>query len=486
VDRDRGGAGPLTVKRQEFVRLINAGMTISGAARQVGVARKTGTRWLRGWSQVTLSGEVVRYPSVFLTAAAAAQQPEGRAVGAAWQRAAGGRGRGRAPMVEERARFAELIEAGVTITEAARQLGIARKTATRWRHGWTSTSKRGGTRQHPGVCQPLKTEVSARFLSETERLRIGDLRQQGLSVRAIAGELGRDPATISRELRRNASGEAGAYFPFAAQQQAVARRARPGRGKLAADPELRAFVAERLGRKWSPEQIAHALREAFPEEPARQLSPETIYQTIYRGGTLEPPAGQPAVLRTGRRRRRPHRRPDARRRTKFTGMTPIAQRPAQVADRQEPGHWKGDLIIGANSRSAIGTVVERTSRFTILLHLPGRHTAEAVRDALIAALGPLPPQLLRSLTWDQGSELALHADVAQALRMPVFFCDPHSPWQRPTNENTNGLLRQYFPKSTNLRVHTTADLDAAACELNDRPRKTLGWATPASRLATFR
>ena len=483
MDRDRGGAGPLTAKRLEFVRLLNAGVTISGAARQVGVARKTGTRWVHGWSQTTLSGEVVGYPSVFLTTAAAvaAQEPDGLLVGAAWQRAAGGRGRGRAPMVEERARFAALIEAGVTLTEAARQLGVARKTGTRWRHGWTSTSSSGVTRQHPSVCQSPKAEVSARFLSEAERLRIGDLRQQGLSVRAIARELGRDPATISRELRRNASGESGAYFPFAAQQQAVARRARPGRGKIAADPVLRSFVADRLITKWSPEQIAQALREAFPEQPQRQLSPETIYQAIYRGGTLELPAG----LRTGRRRRRPHRRPGARRPTRFAGMTPLAQRPAEVADRQQPGHWEGDLIIGANSRSAIGTVVERTSRFTILLHLPGRHTAEAVRDALIAALGPLPPQLRRSLTWDQGSELALHADIAEALNMPVFFCDPHSPWQRPTNENTNGLLRQYFPKSTNLRVHTAADLDAAATELNDRPRKTLGWATPASRLAAF-
>ena len=233
MDRDRGGSGPLTGKRQECVRLLNAGMTISGAARQVGAARKTGTRW---------------------------------------------------------------------------------------RHGWTSTSTSGVTRQHPSVCRSPKTEVSARFLSEAEQLRIGDLRQQGLSVRVIAREVGRDPATISRELRRNASGEAGAYFPFAAQQQAVARRARAGRGKLVADPELRSFVADRLGSKWSPEQIAHALREAFGEQPERHLSPRTFYQAIYRG-TLELPAG----LCTGRRRRRPRRRPDAGRPTKFAGKTPLAQ-----------------------------------------------------------------------------------------------------------------------------------------------------------------
>jgi len=212
---------------------------------------------------------------------------------------------------------------------------------------------------------------------------------------------------------------------------------------------------------------------------------ETIYQAIYRPELGRLRRDLPKVLRTGRRRRKPHRHPDARRPGRLVGMTMIDQRPAEAQDRTVPGHWEGDLITGAANGSAIGTLVERVSRFTILLHLAsGRHTAEDVRDALVAAMAQLPSELRRSLTWDQGSEMALHADIAQALGMPVFFCQPHSPWQRPSNENTNGLLRQYFPKGTDLRVHGPEQLSAVAVELNERPRKTLGWATPASRLGT--
>jgi len=245
-------------------------------------------------------------------------------------------------------------------------------------------------------------------------------------------------------------------------------------------------VQQRLGKRWSPEQVSAALRLEFPDEPERHVVHETIYQAIYRpelGGLCR---DLPKVLlRTGRRRRKPHRHPDARRPGRLVDMTMIDQRPAEVEDRIEVGHWEGDLITGAANRSAIGTLVERVSRFTILLHLPsGRHTAEDVRDALVAAMGPLPAHLRRSLTWDQGSELALHAEIAQTLGMPVFFCQPHSPWQRPSNENTNGLLRQYFPKGTNLSVHRPDQLAAAAAELNERPRKILGWDTPAMRLST--
>jgi len=211
---------------------------------------------------------------------------------------------------------------------------------------------------------------------------------------------------------------------------------------------------------------------------------ETIYQAVYRpelGGLRR---HLPKTLRTGRRRRKPRRRPDARRAGPLTQMTMISERPAEAAGRAEPGHWEGDLITGAANRSAIGTLVERSTRFTILLHLPGGlHTAEAVRDALVQAMAGVPTPLRRSLTWDQGKELALHAEIAQALDMPVFFCDPHSPWQRPTNENTNGLLRQYFPKGSDLRVHSPQRLAAVAGELNERPRKILGWESPAGRLA---
>ncbi|WAX57644.1 IS30 family transposase [Jatrophihabitans cynanchi] len=322
-------------------------------------------------------------------------------------------------------------------------------------------------------------EISPRYLYEDERVRIADLRRSGLSMRAIAAELGRPASTVSRELRRNRDLDSGRYLPFAAQRMAEARRTRPGRSKLVNDAELRAFVQDRLEKRWSPEQIAHALREEFPNRPDRHLVPETIYQAIYRPGCGGLRRDLPPVLRTRRRRRKPHRRPDQRRPTKLVDMTMIDQRPAEAADRSVAGHWEGDLITGAQNRSAIGTLVERCSRFTILLHLPERHTAEAVRDAIIAAFAPLPPQLRRSLTWDQGSELALHAEIAAALGMPVFFCDPHSPWQRPSNENTNGLLRQYFPKGSDLRVHDAVRLEEVAAELNDRPRKTLDWHTPA-------
>ena len=395
-----------------------------------------------------------------------------------------GRGRpGRAPDSGKRERFARLIARGVGNAEACRIVGVHLKTGKRWRLGRTITSSGGRRVHYPPVIGARKAAVSPRYLSEDERVRIADLRRAGLGVRAIAGQLGRSPSTVSRELRRNCEPAAGSYRPFAAQRLAARRRARPGRGKLNADPVLRQFVA-RLDKCWSPEQISRALRAEFPADPGRHLVHETIYQAVYRpelGGLRR---DLPAVLRTGRRRRKPRRRGDARRAGALTGMTMISQRAAAAADRSEAGHWEGDLITGASNRSAIGTLVDRASRFTILVHLPGRrHDAETVRDALVAAMAILPVQLRRSLTWDQGKEMALHDQIAEALGMPLFFCDPHSPWQRPTNENTNGLLRQYFPKGTDLRVHDRGRLADVAAELNDRPRKTLGWNTPAAVLA---
>jgi IS30 family transposase len=346
------------------------------------------------------------------------------------------------------------------------------------------TSSSGARLHYAPVVSARRQVISERYLSEDERVGIADLRGAGLGVRAIAAQLGRSPSTVSRELRRNRDPGSGQYRPFAAQRMAARRRARPGRGKLMRDPVLRGFVADRLARRWSPEQVSQALRGEFPGDPGRHLAHETIYQAIYRpelGGLCR---DLPRVLRTGRRHRKPRRRADARRVGVLTGMISISERPAEAADRAVAGHWEGDLITGAGNRSAIGTLAGRASRFTILLHVPGpRHGAQAVADSLVAALAQLPAQLRRSLTWDQGKEMALHADITQALGMPVFFCDPHSPWQRPTNENTNGLLRQYFPKGTNLRVHAPEQLAAIAAELNDRPRKTLGWNTPATLLA---
>lgn len=344
--------------------------------------------------------------------------------------------RGVAPQVERREQFVRLIAQGVSNRRACQLVGINRKTGTRWRLGRTITTRDGRKRHYAPVIGRRPREISPRYLSEDERVRIADLRRDGHTVRSIAIELGRSPSTVSRELRRNVDSDGRGYRPFTAQRLAVGRRARPGRGKLINDEVLREFVAERLKKRWSPEQISHALADEFPDQPERHLAPETIYQAVYRSELGGLARELPKALRTGRRRRKPHRRPEQRRATKLVDMTMIDQRPAEAEDRTLPGHWEGDLITGEQNRSAIGTLVERHSRFTVLLHLPGRHTAEAVRDAIIAAFAPLPPELRRSLTWDQGSELALHAEIAAALGMPVFFCEPHSPWQRPSNENT--------------------------------------------------
>lgn len=397
------------------------------------------------------------------------------------------RGRvGALPLAEKRDVFVRLVATGMSVSEACRRVGVHRRTGMRWRHGRTVTTVSGEKRHYPSVIKSGSRELSVRFLSEDERIRLGDLRRRGLGVRAIAAELGRSPSTVSRELRRNGDPSGGQYRPFAAQRRAVDRRARPGRGKLLGDPMLRKFVQERLGKRWSPEQISQALRWEYPDDRGRHLAPETIYQAIYRPELGGLGRELPPVLRSRRRRRRPHRRADARRVSSLVGMRMLAERSPEAQDRTVPGHWEGDLIVGTDNRSAIGTVVDRCTRFVLLLHLPdGRHTAEAVRQALLLAMNDLPASLRRSLAWDQGKEMALHVQIAATLDMPVFFCDPHSPWQRGTNENTNGLLRDYFPKGSDLRGHSAADLARVAAELNDRPRKTLGWQTPQAHLEAF-
>jgi transposase, IS30 family len=396
------------------------------------------------------------------------------------------RGRpGVGPQTEKREHWARLIARGVSNSEACRIVGINVRTGKRWRHGRTVTTSDGRSLHYAPVITSRKAEISGRYLSEDERVTIAELRRQGLSMQAVAEKIGRSPSTISRELRRNLDPDRGQYRPFVAQKLAVDRRTRPGRGKIVNDDVLREFVSNLLKKRWSPEQISHELTIAFSDDPARLLVPETIYQAVYRPELGGLHRELPKALRTGRRRRKPNRRGDERR-GRLVDMTMIDQRPAEADDRATPGHWEGDLIIGELTRSAIGTLVERSSRFTILLHLPaGRHTAQAVRDALIEAMSALPAHLRRSLTWDQGKEMAMHAEIASALGMPVFFCQKASPWQRPSNENTNGLLRDYFPKGSDLRVHDADRLVAVAAELNDRPRRTLGWATPARLLEQF-
>ncbi len=393
--------------------------------------------------------------------------------------------RGGVRQTTKREQWARLIERGVSNSEACRIVGINVRTGKRWRHGRTVTTSDGRRLHYAPVTTTRKVEISERYLSEDERVTVADLHRQRHSIRAIAAEMGRSPSTISRELRRNRDPGRGQYRPFVAQRLAVDRRARPGRGKIVNDDVLREFVGSLLKKRWSPEQISHELRTEFPKQPEMQLAHETIYQAVYRPELGGLHRELPKALRTGRRRRKPHRRGDERR-GRLANMTMIDQRPGEADDRATPGHWEGDLIIGELTRSAIGTLVERSSRFTILLHLPaGRHTAEAVRDALIEAMSAVPAHLRRSLAWDQGKEMAMHADIAHALDMPVFFCEKSSPWQRASNENTNGLLRDYFPKGSDLRVHDAARLAEVAAEVNDRPRKTLGWTTPARLLEQF-
>ncbi|WP_442916856.1 IS30 family transposase [Lentzea sp. NBC_00516] len=363
--------------------------------------------------------------------------------------------------------------------EACGIVGINVRTGKRWRNGRNPTGSEAGA--SPIISAALSV-VRGRFLNEDERVVIADRRRTGATLQQIAAELGRDRSTISRELRRNAHHISGDYRPHAAQRLAEARRPRPKTGKIAANPALRQVIQDGLDLRWSPEQIVRRLRRDFPDRPEMHVVHETIYQTLYLQGRGELRRELAQALRTGRAIRRPRRQVQQRLPRMATPMVMISERPAEADDRAVPGHWEGDLIIGKDGKSAIGTLVERATRYVMLVHLPNGRTSDVVRDALIDTMSGLPTHLARSLTWDQGSEMHRHHEFSLATDIPVYFCDPHSPWQRGSNENTNGLLRQYFPKGTNLAVHNREHLDAVAVQLNGRPRKTLGWDTPAERL----
>jgi transposase, IS30 family len=325
-------------------------------------------------------------------------------------------------------------------------------------------------------------EPSGRYLSVVEREEIAFGLAEKRSIRAIAASLGRSPSTISREIARNqGEGHSWRYRASVGQARADAMARRPKVAKLAHNSSLRHRVQGDLTQRWSPQQIAQRLRSDFPDSPEMWVSHETIYQSLYVQGRGALRRELTRCLRTGRALRRPQRRPD-RRQTRIPNMVMISDRPAEVADRAVPGHWEGDLIIGKDSASAIGTLVERTTRYALLLHLPIDHSASAVEQAMLAAIRTLPEHLWRSLTWDQGIEMARHEAITFAADLPIYFCNPASPWQRGTNENTNGLLRQYFPKGTDLSVHSAEHLAQVAAELNGRPRMTLDWRTPAEAL----
>lgn len=375
-------------------------------------------------------------------------------------------------LAEKQEWFARLIRQGVGNSEACRIVGVNRRTGTRWRYGRTILNTVGEAVHYPAVTSTVSKPVHPRYLSPEERTTIADLRRVGTSVHDIARALGRAASTVSRELRRNTD-ERGRYLPATAQRLSTERRSRVRPRRVSVDEQLCRVVTDLLGKRWSPEQVAYQLRLQFPGQPGRHLCAESIYQAIYDPRVdLTRPAKR-------RRRRRQRRIQGLERRGRLNGMTMIADRPREVSDRVQLGHWEGDCLMGAGNRSAIGTLVERVSRFVMLVHLPsGRPTAEVMREGITAMLGGLRTDLRRTLTWDQGKELALHRQITADLGTQVFFCDAHSPWQRGTNENTNGLLRDYFPKGIDLSAISPTELQRVADEINERPRKTLGWARP--------
>lgn len=433
---------------------------------------------------------------------------------------------GRPPVLHrsERRPFWEAIAAGCSSEEAAQFSGVSPAVGARW------FRECGG--MPPSHLSPSAAAPTGRYLSFAEREYLALARARGEGVRAIARQLGRAPSTISRELRRNAATRSGGfeYRAMTAQWHADRSARRPKAAKLQTNTKLREYVQDRLAgniatsggrtiagpqvpwkgrrhgrrqsrrwaRAWSPEQIARRLLIDFPEDDSMRISHEAIYQALYVQGRGALRRELTACLRTGRALRQPRERTRGRGKSFVTPEIMISERPACVEDRAVPGHWEGDLILGTAS-SAIGTLVERTTRFTILLHLPplpghrqqerekngpalAGHGAEAVREAITRVIGSLPDRLRQSLTWDQGAEMSQHAQLSIDTGLEVYFCDPRSPWQRGTNENTNGLVRQYFPKGTDLSIHRASDLEAVAQALNTRPRKTLRWRTPAEAL----
>jgi IS30 family transposase len=433
---------------------------------------------------------------------------------------------GRPPVAgrEEQRTFWVAIAAGLSSEDAAAAASVPQAVGARW------FRKAGG--MPPAMFGRSAKSLSGRYLSFAEREEIALLRAQGCTMHEVARRIGRAASTISRELRRNAATRSGGleYRATTAQWHAERSARRPKQAKLVLNAALQAYVQERLAglvvapsgvpvpgptvswkgrrhgprqdrrwaRAWSPEQIARRLLVDFPDDMTMRISHEAIYQALFVQGRGALRRELTACLRTGRALRIPRARMRRRGKGFILPEIMISQRPAEAADRAVPGHWEGDLILGLGS-SAIGTLVERTTRFTMLLHLPrmtghgqearikngpalAGHGAEAVCEAIMRTITTLPEQLRRSLTWDQGAEMAQHARLKIDAGVQVYFCDPHSPWQRATNENTNGLLRQYFPKGTDLSVHNADEIAAVAAALNTRPRKTLDWRTPTEAI----
>ena len=502
-------------QRSQVVELVEQGSTIAAAARQVGLSKASAARCVkaagvRPWGpaqraaaraaqravvaaqlaakKAELRGQVLGLVQSGLSFSATA-----RRVGVStstvrsWAREVGWTGQDcHRARVEQ---FWGLWQQGLSVAEAAARVGIHPWTGARWVKagnnldggleygpcGRVTPGQPGVADQSVDVIIDMDTPPGYR-LSAREREQIGLCRASKMTIRATAKLLGRPPSTISREIRRNSRAN-GMYRGLDAHQAASTRARRPKPCKLAQPGPLREYVDAGLKKRLSPEQIAQRIKLDHPDEAEMRVCHETIYQAIYvkaRGG-LKHEIEQ--TLRRGRPYRKPQRR-QGERRSRIKNMTPISRRPTHVEDRELPGDWEGDLIIGEHGASAVATVVERLSRLAILGHLEGDHTAETVRQSLTPPLAGLPDMMRNSLTWDQGSEMACHMQLAADADINIYFADPHSPWQRGTNENTNGLLRQYMPKGTDLSIFSPQDLQAIADELNNRPRKVLGWLTP--------
>lgn len=438
--RKRGSNDVPESARADFLVALGSGLSQSAAATVAGVSHQTGSKWAKDAGiGADLRHRGVRYPAAVREA------------------------------------FWTAMRSGASPLEASVIAGVSENTGVVW------VQKAGYVPRTPALAlaeiEPPQRPRAP--LSFTERCRLEELLEGGYTPAGAGELLKRHRSTIDREIAKGMT--VSGYRARVGQDITDARRKRPKQRTLEKNPALLAEVLKGLQRRHSPEQIAGRLRLDFPDDPEMWVSHETIYQALYVQPRGELARLVKAALRTGRTRRKAHGR-NVTGQGKIRDMVNISERPAEAEDRAIPGHWEGDLIIGAGQQSAIGTLVERTTGFVVLLHLPGDRTAATLAAAMSIKIPEIPEILRRSLTWDQGSEMALHTKITEATGLPIYFCDPHSPWQRGTNENTNGLLRQYFPKGSDLSFYGPGWLDQVAAELNARPRKRLDWRTPAEEL----
>jgi|Tabmets5t2r1_1033131.scaffolds.fasta_scaffold28011_1 transposase, IS30 family len=433
--------------REDFLEALRSGLSQSAAATLVGVTHTTGHKWAKAAGvPANLKHRGTRYPAAVREA------------------------------------FWAAMKSGASPTQAAVIAGVSENMGRIWvqQAGYMPRTPVPAGTEFDACAVDSDASPPKWPMSFIERCRLEQLLETGHAPGQAAGLLGRHRDTIDREMDRGQT--VSGYRARVGQDVAEANRRRPKPRRLEDNSVLLAEVVARLEARHSPEQIAERLRVDFPDDPEMWVSHETIYQALY----VQPRGELARLVKTALRTGRTQRKPQGRKETgqgKLKDMINISDRPKEADDRAIPGHWEGDLILGSTaSGSAIGTLVERTTGFVVLLHLPGDRTAATLADAMTAKVPEIPEILRRSLTWDQGSEMALHTKITEATGLPIYFCDPHSPWQRGTNENTNGLLRQYFPKGTDLSFYGPGWLDQVAAELNARPRKRLKWRTPAEEL----